>query len=175
MATVIKIRTAKAHLALRNKIDAPVTTGLSETRGRKGGRVVVGSGAGNGRSKTKLSGAPISATGKARLGSVPQAAARTEFLIESLGSGAELARLLGVNRSQPAQWRSGKESPAPATAQRLLDLDHVVAKALLIWPPRAAIDWLEGSNSYLDGARPIDVLRLRGSADVVRALEVAMT
>lgn len=39
---------------------------------------------------------------------VPQAMERTTFLIDSLGSGAEVARLLGVNRSQPAQWRSGK-------------------------------------------------------------------
>lgn len=174
MASVIKIRTAKARHAPRTKIAIPATNGLSETRASKGGRVVVGLGAGDGRGTTKLTGVPIEATGKTRLGSVPQAAARTEFLIESLGSGAELARLLGVNRSQPAQWRSGKESPGPVAAQRLLDLDHVVAKALLIWPPKAAIDWLEGANSYLDGARPIDVLRLRGSADVVRALEVAM-
>jgi transcriptional regulator with XRE-family HTH domain len=127
-----------------------------------------------GRGRAKLSGATIAAKVQARPGSVPQAAERTNFLIESLGSGAELARLLGVNRSQPAQWRSGKETPGPVTAQRLVDLDYVVAKALLIWPPKAAIDWLEGSNLYLDGARPIDVLRLRGSADVVRALEVAM-
>ena len=125
------------------------------------------------RTGTKLTGVQA-AKPKVRSGSVPQVIQRTDFLIESLGSGAELARLLGVNRSQPAQWRSGKESPGPVTAQRLVDLDHVVAKALLLWPPKAAIDWLEGTNSYLDGARPIDVLRLRGSADVVRALEIAM-
>jgi len=119
---------------------------------------------------TSLSGTKV----KARAGIIPQVAQRTDFLIESLGSGAELARLLGVNRSQPAQWRSGKENPGPLTAQRLIDLDHVVAKALLIWTPQVAIDWLEGSNSYLDGARPIDVLRLRGSAEVVSALDVAM-
>lgn len=111
---------------------------------------------------------------KARTGIIPHVVQRTDFLIESLGSGAELARLLGVNRSQPAQWRSGKENPGPLTAQRLIDLDYVVAKALLIWTPQVAIDWLEGSNSYLDGARPIDVLRLRGSAEVVSALDVAM-
>lgn len=124
--------------------------------------------------KIQTAKAPLAARTKASPGRVPQVAERTNFLIESLGSGAELARLLGVNRSQPAQWRSGKESPGPVTAQRLVDLDYVVAKALLIWPPKAAIDWLEGPNSFLDGARPIDVLRLRGSADVVRALEAAL-
>jgi transcriptional regulator with XRE-family HTH domain len=112
----------------------------------------------------KISGSPA----------VPQAAQRTDFLIESLGSGAEVARLLGVNRSQPAQWRNGRENPGPAVAQRLVDLDYILAKALQIWPRRAAIDWLNGPNNYLDGARPIDVLQARGAAEVVEALEVAM-
>ena len=59
-------------------------------------------------------------------------------------------------------------------AQQLLDLDYVLAKALQIWPAKAALDWFEGSNDYLDGARPIDVLKLRGATEVVQALEVAM-
>lgn len=109
-----------------------------------------------------------------RYGVVPQAAARTEFLIESLGSAAEVARLLGVGRSQPTQWRNGKESPGPNTAQQLVDLDYVVAKAVQIWPAKAALDWLNGANSYLDGARPIDVLKLRGTNEVVKALEAAL-
>lgn len=105
---------------------------------------------------------------------MPQAAVRTGFLIETLGSGAELARLLGVNRSQPSQWRSGKEKPSPRIAQQLLDLDYVMAKALQIWPAKAALQWFHGSNDYLDGARPIDVLKLRGATEVIKALDVEM-
>lgn len=105
---------------------------------------------------------------------LPQSAVRTAFLIDALGSGAEVARLLGVNRSQPSQWRSGKESPSPKIARQLLDLDYVMAKALQIWPATAALEWFHGSNDYLDGARPIDVLKLRGTAEVIKALDVEM-
>lgn len=105
---------------------------------------------------------------------LPQTAVRTGFLIDTLGSAAEVARLLGVNRSQPAQWRSGKESPAPRTAQQLLDLDYVMARALQIWPAATAMEWFHGSNDYLDGARPIDVLKRRGASEVVKALEIEL-
>lgn len=105
---------------------------------------------------------------------LPQTAVRTGFLIDALGSGAELARLLGVNRSQPSQWRSGKESPSPRTAQQLLDPDYVMAKARQIWPAEAALEWFHGSNDYLDGARPIDVLKRCGTTEVVKALEVEL-
>lgn len=114
------------------------------------------------------------AGGVAVSGVMPQAAVRTGFLIEALGSGAEVARLLGVNRSQPSQWRSGKEAPSARTARQLLDLDYVMAKALQIWPAEAALEWFHGSNDYLDGARPIDVLKLRGTTEVIKALDVEM-
>ncbi|MFW6187299.1 MAG: antitoxin Xre/MbcA/ParS toxin-binding domain-containing protein [Actinomycetota bacterium] len=107
-------------------------------------------------------------------GALPQSAVRAGFLIETLGSGAEVARLLGVNRSQPSQWRSGKEAPSASTARQLLDLDYVMAKALQIWPAKAALDWFHGPNDHLDGARPIDVLKLRGTAEVIQALEAEM-
>ncbi|PPF26101.1 hypothetical protein [Rathayibacter rathayi] len=100
--------------------------------------------------------------------------ARVALLIDSLGSGAELARLLDVHRGQPSQWSKGNEQPAPRTIQLLLDLDYVVAKARQAWSGRAAIDWLTGSCTLLDGARPIDVLKASGSTPVVQALDVAM-
>jgi small subunit ribosomal protein S16 len=102
---------------------------------------------------------------------VPQAKERTEFLIGALGSGAALARLLDVSRSQPARWRTGAEQPHPDTARELVDLDHIVARATLLWPPEVAVDWLTSANSHLDGARPIDVLRLRGASEVIDALD----
>jgi uncharacterized protein (DUF2384 family) len=55
----------------------------------------------------------------------------------------------------------------------ILDLDHVMARATLIWAPQVAIEWLQGSNSHLDGARPIDVLHDRGPNEVVQALDSA--
>lgn len=35
----------------------------------------------------------------------------------------------------------------------------------------AAHTWLESPNSFLEGARPLDVLRLRGPAPVLEALD----
>lgn len=109
--------------------------------------------------------------GEQRTGA-PLVRERAAFLVEVLG-GAELARWLGVSRSQPTRWRQGVEQPGPQAARELVDLDHVMARALMVFAAPVAIDWLTSSNGYLDGARPVDVLRLRGSADVIAALDAA--
>ncbi len=100
---------------------------------------------------------------------------RTAFLIESIGSRAALARLLDVSRSQPTRWLAGEETPGPENMRALIDLDYVVARAEMVWPPDVALEWLEGANSYLDGARPIDVLKLRGPTEVIDALDAALS
>jgi uncharacterized protein (DUF2384 family) len=105
---------------------------------------------------------------------LPLAMERTEFLIDAVGSGSTLADLLGVSRSQPTRWRTGKESPSPQIARELVDLDHVMARASMLFTQPVALDWLNSSNTYLDGARPIDVLKTRGSAEVIAALDAAM-
>jgi uncharacterized protein (DUF2384 family) len=97
---------------------------------------------------------------------------RTGYLVDNLGGGTKLAGLLGVSKSQPTRWRKGEEQPSPAKAREILDLDHVVARASLLWGSSDVVrDWLEGSNQFLEGARPIDVLQIRGVADVLAALE----
>lgn len=100
---------------------------------------------------------------------------RTELLIESFGSTTALARVLGVSVSQPSRWRSGTESPGLETGRLVIDLDHVMARATMLWTRETAIEWLEGSNSYLEGARPIDVLKTRGSSEVIDALDAAQS
>lgn len=109
-----------------------------------------------------------------RRANLNQTQERTEFLINTLGSGAALAGLLGVNRSQPTQWRKGAESPSPEVGRGLLDLDYVVARASMLWPTDSVVAWLQGQNAFLEGARPIDVLRARGSRDVIDALDAEL-
>ncbi|WP_345762780.1 antitoxin Xre/MbcA/ParS toxin-binding domain-containing protein [Diaminobutyricibacter sp. McL0608] len=109
-----------------------------------------------------------------RRANLNQTQERTEFLINTLGSGAVLAGLLGVNRSQPTQWRKGAESPSPEVGRGLLDLDYVVARASMLWQTDSVVAWLQGQNAFLEGARPIDVLRTRGSHDVVDALDAEL-
>lgn len=53
----------------------------------------------------------------------------------------------------------------------LVDLDHVLAHALLVWADEGvARDWLTTSNAHLDGVRPVDWIRLHGTSEVVDAL-----
>lgn len=109
---------------------------------------------------------------QARGVATPLVRERVDFLVGLVG-GADLARWLEVSRSQPTRWRSGAEQPSARAARALVDLDHVVTRALMLWVPRVAVDWLTSSNAYLDGARPLDVLRTRGSAEVIDALDAA--
>lgn len=100
----------------------------------------------------------------------PVAAFRVQALPEAF-SGVRLARLIGVNASQPSRWASGKEKPGPRAATALIDLDHVYARARLVWGPKAAASWIESPNSFLEGATPIEVLHRDGPARVLDALD----
>jgi uncharacterized protein (DUF2384 family) len=98
---------------------------------------------------------------------------RIAFLIDSYGGVTKVARALGVAPSQPSRWRNGLERPGLDAARRLLDLDHVLARALLLWEPAVAHDWLESPNAYLNHARPVDVVATRGAGEVLDALDAA--
>ncbi|MDO8562398.1 MAG: MbcA/ParS/Xre antitoxin family protein [Candidatus Limnocylindria bacterium] len=53
----------------------------------------------------------------------------------------------------------------------MLDLDYVVTRLHQLWVPDVAAIWLESPNAHLGGATPVDVLRQRGAADVVHAID----
>lgn len=93
----------------------------------------------------------------------PLAPVRVKRLVSIFGA-VHLAAMLGVNRSQPTQWISGAERPGARTAPLFIDLEHIVARARLVWGDKAAVNWLNGTNSYLSGAKPIDVSQLEGPA-----------
>lgn len=91
-------------------------------------------------------------------------------VIDALGNNV-VADLLGVSRSQPSRWRSGQERPSPESRKRISDLDHVLDRLLLeLYPDQAGL-WLTGPNPHLGGARPVDVLGLRGAAAVLPAID----
>lgn len=100
---------------------------------------------------------------------------RTQFLIDTVGGVTNLARTLGVSASQPSRWRSGEEVPSPEIASKLLDLDHVVALGMQAWDPGVVMDWMTTANGFLDGAQPIEVLRQRGSSEVIEALKATIS
>lgn len=106
---------------------------------------------------------PAVATGYAPEGPVAR-------VIDALGNNV-VADILGVARSQPSRWRSGQERLSPENRKRISDLDHVLDRLLLELHPEQVGLWLAGPNPHLGGARPIDVLQLRGAAAVLPAID----
>jgi uncharacterized protein (DUF2384 family) len=103
----------------------------------------------------------------------PLAPHRVEYLT-TIFSRAELARWIGVSPSQTSRWASGQERPGPAAAPAIIDLEHVYSRARLVWGGDTARIWLESSNAFLSGARPLDVLLTDGVAPVLEALDAEM-
>lgn len=102
---------------------------------------------------------------------LPEVAFRAQAVIDAVGSTTVTAELLAVSKSQPSRWSRGEERPGPAKARLLLDVDYVYSRAQLIWGRDAVNAWMLGSNMLLDGARPIDIVRERGPAEVIAALD----
>ncbi|MDQ6929433.1 MAG: hypothetical protein M3126_02035 [Candidatus Eremiobacteraeota bacterium] len=89
-------------------------------------------------------------------------------LIDAFG-GNIVARMLDVNPSMITRWKSGGTISAEMTS-RIIDLHDVFNRAFQIMRPRNAVLWLFGQEPLLNGARPIDVLAVRGVAPVIEAL-----
>lgn len=96
---------------------------------------------------------------------------RAATVAAALGSKSMLASFLSVSASQPTQWIKGVESPNPENARTIVDIDHVIARAGLLWTPPVVSAWLVGANAFLGGARPIDVVKIRGAEPVIDALD----
>ena len=97
--------------------------------------------------------------------------ARLGALIEVLGNNL-VADLLGVNKSQPSRWRRGIEGIAATPARRILELDMVISRLLLLYPSDIALRWLDGNNPHV-GGRPIDVVKVRGPLAILPAIGAA--
>lgn len=95
---------------------------------------------------------------------------RLDWLVSALGNN-QVAELLGVNRSQPSRWRSGKEGLAADSERALLDLDYVVARLHQVWVPEVAKVWLKSSNPRLGGGTPLEALRQGAVTDVIGAID----
>jgi len=81
-----------------------------------------------------------------------------------------IARLLDVDAAMVTRWNRGAKI-SPAMTQRILDLHAVLARALQVFAPETATQWLVGHEPFLNEARPIDVLAVRGAAPLIEALD----
>jgi uncharacterized protein (DUF2384 family) len=82
-----------------------------------------------------------------------------------------LALLLDVKAGSVTNWAARRRSLSPESRRRIMDLHDVLTRALQVFQPRTAVDWLVGNEPLLDHARPIDVLVARGSAPLIEALK----
>lgn len=115
--------------------------------------------------------APPATRTRAQPADDPLSAERTRWLTDAVGGGRVLADILGVSPSQPSRWASGKERPGVQVAPVLIDLEHVLARVRLVWSEPTAATWMTSANAHLGGARPVDVLTLRGPGPVLEALD----
>jgi transcriptional regulator with XRE-family HTH domain len=95
----------------------------------------------------------------------PFIAGRIELLAESLCTASTVAECLGVSRPLLSKWRAGTAMPSPAKLKLLVDLDHVMARAALIYAPDIARDWLFCHDSYLEAQGRSTFCTFRAAAD----------
>jgi uncharacterized protein (DUF2384 family) len=90
-------------------------------------------------------------------------------LVSAFGVAAA-AQLLDVQQVTITSWMSRQQPLTGELATRVLDLHDVMTRALQIFKPRTAMDWLVGHDPFLDHARPVDVLVTRGAQPLMEAL-----
>ena len=90
-------------------------------------------------------------------------------LVAAYGHNA-IARLLDVDAAMITRWKRGTKI-SPEMVLRILDLHAVLTRALQIFAPQVAMQWLVGHEPFLNEARPIDVLAVRGAGPLIEALD----
>jgi len=93
-----------------------------------------------------------------------------ERIVSAFGNNAA-ARLLGLSPAVVSRVRRGAET-SPETSRRITALYSVLARAMAVFEPRVAVEWLTaGREPLLGDARPLDVLAARGPGPVLEALD----
>lgn len=132
-----------------------------------------------GTPRKPLRGGTASRLGRVRLsipggGQISAVQAKAAAVIDAAGGKVKAASLLGVARTQPGRWLRGDEAPSPDSARRLVDLDYVLSRLEQLYEPKLARRWLAAPNAFLDGARPVDVLRVEGPGRVIEAIDATV-
>ena len=101
---------------------------------------------------------------------MPVALARkVEALRADFRSAAQLADLLGVDRSQVLRWLRGAGID-PLNAEKVDLLELVWSNLLRLYEREAALAWLFGLNPVLGDRRPIDLIREGRTEELMRAI-----
>jgi uncharacterized protein (DUF2384 family) len=96
-------------------------------------------------------------------------ARKVHALRRDFKTGAAVADLLGVSRSQITRWLKGAGID-PLNAEKIDLLELVWANLLRLYEPEAARSWLFGLNPHLSHRRPIDLVRAGRAEELLRAI-----
>jgi hypothetical protein len=96
-------------------------------------------------------------------------AQKVRVLSADFRSSARLADLLGVSRSQVTRWLRGAGID-PLNAEKVDLLELVWSNVLRIYDRDAALAWLFGVNPLLGDRRPVDLIRLGRTEELMRAI-----
>jgi transcriptional regulator with XRE-family HTH domain len=94
---------------------------------------------------------------------------KIEALRADFRSAAQLADLLDVSRSQITRWLRGAGMD-PLNAEKVDLLELVWSNLLRLYEREAALAWIFGLNPLLGNRRPIDLIRLGRTEELMRAI-----
>jgi hypothetical protein len=92
-------------------------------------------------------------------------------LSDTLGGPNTLANLLNVTFGQIIRWVNETDVPNNEDTRVIKELANVVDYLSSVWAPSVMGTWLTSSNAFLEGARPIDYIRLKGFDQVLEAID----
>jgi uncharacterized protein (DUF2384 family) len=96
-------------------------------------------------------------------------AEKVHALSADFGSQRRLAELLGVSPAQVTRWLRGKGID-DRNAERVDLLELVMSNLLRLYEAEAAAAWLIALNPSLGDRRPIDLIRVGRTAELLEAI-----
>ncbi len=91
-----------------------------------------------------------------------------DVFVAAAGDEVAAARLLGMGATGSPSELADENI---RLARTLAGMTTVIGAAGKVWDLQVVPVWLRSRNAHLDGARPIDVIYLRGAREVLQALE----